>query len=85
MIEKQRHIPELFYLKTKWNNNPNRHFPWEDNMLKKTLSNNMFNNPNMSEYLLQLEQMISLLVESVNVIRNFFNISVNKYYNDHTN
>ena len=85
MLEKQKQIPELYYLKTKWNHNPNRHFPWENNMLKKTLSATLFNNKHLSEYLLQLEQIVSLVVESVNIVRNFFNISVNKYYNDHTN
>jgi len=85
MLDKTRQIPELYYLKTKWNRNDKRHFPWEENMLKKTISPTMFNNKNMSEYLLQLETMLSLVVESVNVVRNFFNISVHKYYNDHAN
>lgn len=85
MLEQKSQIPELYYLKNKWNNNPNRHYPWEDNILKKTLSPNIFNNKNMRDYLLQLEEMVGLMLESVNIVRNFFNISVDKYYNDHWN
>jgi len=85
MLEKDSQIPELYFLKTRWNDNPNRHFPWEDNMLKKTLTPHIFNNPNMQEYLLELEKIVSLAVESINSVRNYFHIAVNKYYNDHWN
>ena len=85
MLQRQQQIPELYFLKTRFNNNPNRHFAWEDNILKRTLSPHMFNNPQMQHYLLQLEQLVSLLIESVNIVRNYFNISVDKYYNDHWN
>lgn len=85
MLEQKSQIPEYYYLKTRWNDNPNRHYPWEENILKKTLTPHIYNNPNMRDYLEQIEDMTSLTVETNNIIRNFFNVSVDKYYNDHWN
>ena len=85
MLEQKSQIPEYYYLQTRWNDNPNRHYPWEDHILKKTLSPHIYNNPNMADYLLLLEKSTALTVETNNIIRNYFNISVDKYYNDHWN
>lgn len=85
MLKQNSEIPELFYLKSKWDDNPNKHYPWEDNILKKTVSPNTFNNGNMKDYLLQLEDLVSLMLESVNIVRNYLNIAVDKYYNDYWN
>ena len=84
-LDQASQIPELYYLKNRWNNNPNRHYPWEENMLKRTITPHLYNNPNMKDYLFRLERMVSLFVETNNVIRNYFNISTSKYYNDHWN
>jgi len=85
MLDKDSQISELYFLKTKWNFNPNRHFPWEDNMFKKTVSPMLFNNPNLQSFLLKLQRNVALMVESVNIVRNYFNIAVSKYYNDQWN
>lgn len=83
MLEEKSQIPELYYLKTRWNNKLYRHFPWEDNILKKTTSVRPWMNPNVNGFLLLLEQTVALMVESCNNVRNFFDVAVNKYYNDH--
>ena len=82
-LEKEVEINEIYFLKHKNDNILHRHFPWEDNILKKTTSPYVFRNPNMNEYLLKLEKMNSLMLQSVTLVRNFFNFTVNKYYNDH--
>lgn len=83
MLEKDSQIPELYYLKTRWNSNNNRHFPWEDNILSKTTSVRPWMNPNLNGFLTRLQQNVALMVESCNIVRNFFNVAVSKYYNDH--
>lgn len=83
MLEEKTQIPELFYLKTRWNNNPYRHYPWEKNILAKTTSVRPWLNPNVNGFLTRLQMNISLMVESANIVRNFFNVAVSKYYNEH--
>jgi hypothetical protein len=83
MLEEKSQIPELYYLKTRWNNNLNRHFPWEKNILIKTTSVRPWMNPNLNGYLTRLQDNVALMVETTNIVRNFFNVAVSKYYNDH--
>lgn len=83
MLEEKSQISELYYLKTRWNSRTNRHFPWEDHILEKTTSVRPWMNPNLRGFLQRLQMNVSLMVESTNIVRNFFNVAVNKYYNDH--
>lgn len=83
MLEQESQIPELYYLKTRFNNSPNRHYPWEKNMLIRTTSPRMWMNPNFRGFLERLQLNVVLMVESCNIVRNFFIRSVPKYYNDH--
>jgi len=83
MLEQNSQIPELYYLKTRWNSSDDRHFPWENNILKKTTSVRPWMNPNLQGFLLLIEKNVSLMVEANNIVRNFFNVAVGKYYNDH--
>ena len=83
MLEEKSQISELYYLKTRWNGSENRHFPWEDNILRKTMSVRPWMNPNLNGFLTRIQVNVALMVESCNIVRNFFNVAVNKYYNDH--
>ena len=83
MLEQNSQIPELYYLKTRWDNNLYRHFPWENSILANTTSVRMWMNPNVQQFLTLLQQNVSLMVESNNIVRNFFNVCVSKYYNNH--
>ena len=85
MLFDEKQIPELYYLKSKWNNNPNARFDWENNILKKSTSPILFNNPKTQGYLVRIEKMVSLMVDSIHIVRNYFNIGVDRYHNDHWN
>lgn len=82
-LEKDRQIPELYHLKHRNDKILHRHFPWEENLLKKTTSTYIWKNETMNAFLTKIEKILVLMVEKSNVARNFFNYTVNKYYNDH--
>ena len=85
MLQQDRQISELYYLKNRFNDNKYRHFDWENNILKKTTSPIIWENPNTNQFMTLIEKNAALMIESVNIVRNFFNIAIDKYYNDHWN
>ena len=82
-LEKDRQITELYELKHRHDSRRYRHYPWEDNLLKKTTSPYMWQNDIMNGYFLKIEKIAVLILEQMNFARNFFNFTVNKDYNDH--
>lgn len=82
-LEKDKELHEIYFLKHRQDAPLHRHFPWENNLLKNTTSAYIWKNPTMNSFLLKIEKMLVLLVEKMNVARNFFNYTVDKYYNDH--
>lgn len=82
-LEKSLEIDELYELKHRHDSKTNRHYEWEDNILKRTTTPYIWKNENMNEYLTLLEKMMGQMFEKTAYVRNFFNFTVNKYYNDH--
>lgn len=82
-LEKDRQILELYEMKHRHDSKTYRHFPWEKNLLKKTTTPYIWQNNNMYDFLLKIEKISVLILEQMNVARNFFNFTVDKYYNDH--
>lgn len=82
-LHKDKELQELYFLKHRKDNPLHRHFPWEDNLLKNTTSPYIWKNPIMNAFLTKIEKTLVLMVEKMNVARNFFNYTVDKYYNDH--
>lgn len=82
-LQKDKELQELYYLKHRKDNLLHRHYPWEDNLLKNTTSTYIWKNPTMNTFLTKIEKTLVLMVEKMNVARNFFNYTVDKYYNDH--
>ena len=85
MLYDEQFIPELntFYHR---NDDVNiSYIKYEDKILNKTLSSYLYNNPIMNGFLTMLNGLISLLFDQFNIIRNFKNITVDKYYYKHTN
>jgi hypothetical protein len=83
MLDKEVQIPELYQLRHRHDNFKHRHFPWEKWILKKSTVPMLWKNPNMNGYMTRIEKIMVLFISQVAVVRNFWNISVNKYYNDH--
>lgn len=84
MLDKELSIKEMYDIRHKHDNNPNRGFDYENNMFKKTLSPVMLRNENNSGFISYLQDMMVTLFESTLEIRNLFNYSVSKYYNGHS-
>lgn len=82
-LEKDIEISETYDLKHRFDSKTNRHYPWENDLLKKTTTAYIWKNTNMHEYLTKIQSILVLMVEQMNYARNFFNFTVHKYYNDH--
>lgn len=84
-FEKNVHIPELYDLNHRHDNNLNQGFDYKDEVLKKSLSRRIFDNDIANNFFLQLQSMISLTIDSNVILRNWFNHTVSKYYDKHNN
>jgi len=82
-LYKDSQLKELFELKHRHDNNENDAFDIESNILKKTLSNFIFTNDTMNEFLLKMQRVYFLWFDQINILRNLKNWSVDKYYNNH--
>lgn len=85
MIQESKHIKQLWYIRHRNDRLLHTGYDYEKNLLKRLLSNQMFNNKVLSQFLNLIQQLYVWQIESVLVVRNFFNYTVNKYYNKHNN
>ena len=84
MLYERRQIPDLYYMKHS-NDSGQDYIDYENSLLNKTLSPYMFNNDIMNSFLEQLQVLVSILFDEHNVIKNFKNYIVDKYYFKHPN
>lgn len=80
-IEKNTEISELYTFRRFHDESSKKSADYENDLLNHLLSRNMFKNNITSEFLTQLQKNIVWMLESTLVIRNFWNYTVNKYYN----
>jgi hypothetical protein len=85
MIEQQAHIKELYDLKHRHDNELHTHYDYENNLLKNLTSNVMYRNSQTAAFMDQLQKLCVWSLESVLIVRNFFNYTVDRYYNRHSN
>lgn len=85
MIEKEKHIKELWYINHRNDELKYTGFNYEEKLFKRIFSNLMFDNPTLNEFMLQLQKMSVLMLESTLVVRNFWNYTVPRFYNKHPN
>lgn len=83
MLNNNRFIGELYDLAHIHDTKMNRHYDYENNLLRRTMSSYITNNKNMYDYTKLLEKTLVLDINSIDYARNFFNITVDKYYNDY--
>lgn len=82
-LDKEIQLNELYELKHRYDSKSNRHYAWENDLLKKSTSAYIWKNPNMNQYLSRIEKITVLMLQQMNYARNFFNYTVPKYYNEH--
>ena len=82
MLYERKQLPELNYMKHRHDDN-DVYFDYEKNILDKSLSPYMYENDVMFGYLKRLQPLVSILFDHMNLIKNFKNYTVDKYYYKH--
>jgi hypothetical protein len=85
MIQKERFIPELYDLNHRNDTNVHTPFDYETDLYNKLYSDRMFLNPQLNNFLTQMKKTTTWWIESVLIIKNLFNFTVDKHYNGHLN
>ena len=85
MIEKEKHIPEIYDLNHRNDKLLHTGFDYENKLLSKIMSSVMFGNPTTNTFLTKLQKNVIYMIESNLIIRNLYNYTVSKYYNKHNN
>ena len=79
MLYEDKDIPELNYMKHRHDNVKGTH-NWWDTILKKNISSYMYNNTLMAQFLDKLQKPLTIFFDQHNIVRNFKNYIVDKYY-----
>ena len=77
-------VPELLQIRDR-HDDIHQNFNWGENILKKSTTAYIYNNELMNSFLLMLQKPVSILIDHNNIIRNFKNYMVDKYFYKHTN
>ncbi len=84
MYYEEQNIDELYYLKHRHDDDKN-FVDYEKTLLNKTLSSKLFENDKMYGFLQRLNRAVAILFDNHNLIKNFKNYNVDKYYYKHKN
>lgn len=84
MLYEEKDIPELHFMKHR-HDSASDYVDYENNILNKSLSPYMFMNDRMGTFLTKLQKLMALMFDQFNVIKNWRNYNVDKYYYKHTN
>jgi hypothetical protein len=86
MIEKQLHITETYNLIHRHDDDVTTdRFDYENELYIKTCSEQLLKNDINYNFILQLQDLQVYMLETILPIRNFWNMTVSKYYNKHIN
>lgn len=84
MYYEEQSLPELHFMKHR-HDDDKKFVDYEKSILDKTLSPYLFYNDLMFGFLRKLQRPVSILFDNVNIIKNFKNYNVDKYYYKHKN
>lgn len=82
MLYEDQELPELHFMKHRHDNNSD-YVAYESNILDKRLSPNIYNSKLMAGYLDLLAPLVSNLFDRMNIMKNWNNYIVDKYYYKH--
>jgi len=77
-------LEELYLLKHRHDDDKN-FVDYEKDILNKTLSPKLFENDRMFYFLDSCQRLAAILFDNFNIIKNFKNYNVDKYYYKHKN
>jgi hypothetical protein len=79
MLFDQKQLPQLRFMKHR-HDNIEGYFDYEKQILDLSLSPYMYKNDDMNIWLKKMQPLVSLLFDQMNVMKNFKNYMVDKYY-----
>ena len=82
MLYEDIQIPELHYMKHRHDDDTD-YVNYQDSLLDKSLSPYLYNNNIMNDFLKRLQRLVSIIFDQHNIIKNFKNFMVHKYYYKH--
>lgn len=85
MLDRERKLPELHVLQHKHDENDAAGHVYEADLLTRNVSPVLLRNPKLRAFVLQLQSLAVVMVDSTQVLRNLFNYNVDKYYDGHSN
>ena len=85
MLYNEKDIPELNKFYHRNDSIEKNYMDYENVILNKTISPFIFNNNMMNKFLNMLNKLVSLFFDQFNIIKNFKNPIVDKYFYKHTN
>jgi hypothetical protein len=84
MYYKDQFIEELYVLKHRHDDDM-KFVDYEQTILSRTLSPKIYENDRMNTFLEMLKKLVTILFDNYNIIKNFKNYNVDKYYYKHKN
>ena len=85
MLYDKQSIPELNVFFHRNDDIKKNYMDYQNVILNRTLSAYIYGNSNMSGFLNRLNSLISLFFDQFNIIKNFKNFTVDKYWYKQTN
>jgi hypothetical protein len=79
MLQNRKELPELWNLKHR-HDSEDRYVDYENSILDNSLSPYLYENDVMNGYLKRLQKLTSVLIDQMNVAKNFKNHLVDKYH-----
>ena len=84
MLYKDSKLDELYKMKHR-SDDDNMFVDYENQIFYKTLSNHIFKNDMMFYFISKLQPLMASFFDRINLVKNFRNIMVDKYYYKHKN
>lgn len=84
MYYKDQHLEELYTLYHR-HDDDKKYVEYEEVILSRSLSSKIYENEKMFNYLDRLKKLVAMLFDNHNIIKNFKNYNVDKYYYKHKN
>jgi len=83
MLIEDKELEELYQMKHRHDSNDDT-VDWSNSLLSKSLSSYLYKNDIMNGFLIRIQKMTSILFDQQNIVKNFKNYIVDKYYYKHT-
>jgi len=83
MLYEDKDLSELHYMKHRHDDNKD-YVDYQKNILSNKLSPYLYRNDLMNSFLNKLQPLVSIFFDQMNIMKNFQNYMVDKYYYKHS-